>query len=395
MARLSSIGFELNSTSAGVEYTGADTGSGGVSISSSTKRSGSYSFRAAPNAVGDGHIRLTTNPANGPYYARAYIYVAAAPTNNPARILGFIDQGLEGIVRVRLKTDMTLILTDYNVNQIGSPSSALSLDTWYRVELYWERVAGVNDKITLKLDGTEVASTTTGDVSGGADAFLWGNSEGDATLDIYYDDIAVNDTTGSFQNSWPGEGEIIHLRPSAAGDNADWTRGGTDSGANWSQVDEVTPNDTTDVNKKGTLDTIDDYNLDATPAALASDDTINCVQVGARFRVENASGADPDVVFRIKASSGGTVEESSAITASTTTWKTNGISFQLYPLTLYDLPGSSTTAWTKTDLDAAQIGARISTGDTHPVQLSTMWLLVDHKPAVQIPVTDKFFMFFQ
>src|SRR3990172_6946830 len=66
-------------------------------------------------------------------------------------------------------------------------------------------------------------------------------SEAQTQGEWYFDDIAINSSTGSFQNSYPGAGRIVALRPNAAGDSADFARGGTDSGANWSQTDEVTP----------------------------------------------------------------------------------------------------------------------------------------------------------
>jgi hypothetical protein len=149
----------------------------------------------------------------------------------------------------------------------------------------------------------------------------------------------------------------------------------------YTMIDEVTPDDGTTMIGESATDTFD-VNLSATPAALASDDTINCVQVGVRFSVSSAAGTQPTVVLRIKASASGTTEESSAITFSSTSWFTNAIAApRNYQLTLYDLPGASTTVWTKTDLDAAQIGARTTNDPTGTAQISTMWLLVDHKPA--------------
>jgi hypothetical protein len=47
---------------------------------------------------------------------------------------------------------------------------------------------------------------------------------------------------------------------------------------------------------------------------------------------------------------------------------------------LVDLPGASSTAWTKAALDATGIGARISVDDTDVLRISAIWLAVDHKP---------------
>ena len=85
--------------------------------------------------------------------------------------------------------------------------------------------------------------------------------------------------------------------------------------------------------------------------------------------------------MRIKASASGTVEESTSFTTPNSTWYTNdNAAPRNYRLTLYDLPGASTTSWTKADLDTTQIGVRISLNNVNDAYVSTLWLLVDHKP---------------
>ncbi len=69
-----------------------------------------------------------------------------------------------------------------------------------------------------------------------------------------------------------------------------------------------------------------------------------------------------------------------AITPNSTSWFTNSntVNVMFAPLTMYDLPGASTTAWTASDLDTAQIGYRISTGNTNNVRISTVWMSIDY-----------------
>ena len=144
----------------------------------------------------------------------------------------------------------------------------------------------------------------------------------------------------------------------------------------------MTPDNVATYISEEALNSITDFNLDDTPAALASDDIINCVQVGVRFAVDNPAGSDPGFVLRVKASAGGTVEEGVEILTTSTTYNTNSVAIpHNYNLTLYDLPGASTAAWTKADLDAAQIGVRISTDTNDYPRVSTLWLLVEHQPA--------------
>src|SRR3990172_11867291 len=119
-------------------------------------------------------------------------------------------------------------------------------------------------------------------------------------------------------------------------------------------------------------------------------DTINVVGVGVRHPLSSAADADPRFVTRIKASAGGTVEESAGYILNSTAWFSNadGTLPSNLKLILYDLPGASTTAWTKADLDAMQIGVRVNVDDTDQVWVSTLWALVDYIPTSGTEISD-------
>src|SRR3990172_2303515 len=386
MARLMSFPFELNTIAASMDWQTSTTGT--PVIETTDFRSGAAALRinSAAGAENIQHIFRTTQ---GPCWTRFYFKVVAGATGNDVTIIATLN-GATARVGVLINADETLEFWNLEDSaQAGASSSAISLDTWYRLEYLIDSTTLASTAIEARLYAASDESTLLWNPSGtinlalNPDRFRLGIPSADATLDIIYEDGAINDNSGSFENSWPGEGEQIMLRPSAAGDNADWTRGGTDSGANWSQEEEAPPDDVTTYVQSNTSGQIDDYNLDATPAAMASDDVINCVQVGVRFAISGAGGADPDFVLRIKASSGGTVEESAALSgAGDTSYQSYKIATpRQYALTLYDLPGGSATAWTKADLDAAQVGIRETITDTHFVRVSALWVVVDHKPA--------------
>jgi len=386
MARLMSFPFELNTIAASMDWQTSTTGT--PVIETTDFRSGAAALRinSAAGAENIQHIFRTTQ---GPCWTRFYFKVVAGATGNDVTIIATLN-GATARVGVLINADETLEFWNLEDSaQVGASSSAISLDTWYRLEYLIDSTTLASTAIEARLYAASDESTLLWNPSGtinlalNPDRFRLGIPSADATLDIIYEDGAINDNSGSFENSWPGEGEQIMLRPSAAGDNADWTRGGTDSGANWSQEEEAPPDDVTTYVQSNTSGQIDDYNLDATPAAMASDDVINCVQVGVRFAISGAGGADPDFVLRIKASSGGTVEESAALSgAGDTSYQSYKIATpRQYALTLYDLPGGSATAWTKADLDAAQVGIRETITDTHFVRVSALWVVVDHKPA--------------
>jgi len=385
MARTQAFTAELASLLLGMEVAGIGNSAG--TLSTTTVRSGLRALRVAGLVSGQTvgvRVHFAAVAGNGPFYPRAYLRVATPPSaENTIIELNDTSDFATPIVRVTLDNSRVLRLYDEDAQITGT--TTLSADTWHRIELLFDRTPAAGSQIVRAyVDGIEFAGAATRDLSAGVFVLGFGGNlllESQTAGEWFFDDVAINNGSGSSQNSFPGEGEEIMLRPSEAGDNADWTRGGTDSGANWSQVEELPPNDVTDYNQSNTAAQIDDYNLEATSAELASDDVINCVQVGVRVAVSSATGSDPDIVLRIKASSGGTVEESAALDVSNVNWRTNNSTDLLYLLTLYDLPGASTAGYTKADLDTTQIGVREAVTDTHFALISAMWLLVDHKPA--------------
>lgn len=368
MARLWSSGLELNTTTSNVEGLFV---SGTNSIVTSVVRSGSYGFRTNPTtSSGLGNYVFQSSDASGVFFGRVYLRIASLPTSDTEVCTFFSAGALGHKVGIRVTTTGVAQLRNIEDSaQVGSDGPTLSTNTWYLVELKIDTSTLSSTVVEGKIDGTSFASGTI-NLANHVNRFTWG-VQTSATADFYFDDIAVNDSSGSFQNSYPGAGKIIHLKPNAAGDNTDWTN-------TYASTDEVTPDDATTLISSNTLDQISDFNIESSTMFMRSNATVNVVQVGVRFNGVGAS-ANASFVLRVKASASGTVEESSAITPSNTTWVTNAAAApRNYSLTLYDLPGASTTAWTRADLESAQIGVRLSATSTNAAQVSTLWMLVDY-----------------
>lgn len=382
MARLWSSGLELNSLTANVELTATNGGAGTKTIDSSVVRSGTYSFKIVTTSVQTGFFGYVYQAAstNGDFYFRFYFRYTGS-IGAQTQIITIENSGGTKRAGIRINTDGTLELwNEEDSAQVGSDSTALTADTWYRIELRFDTTTLASSNLDGRINGTSFASGTV-NMAFGQNTVRFGAYDINSAATFYYEDISINDSSGSSQNSWPGEEEIIHLRPNAAGDNN--ALGVFPDSNNYQSMDEVTPDDAT--TQRSTLSDsvgeIDDYNIDATPAAMDTTDTINVVQVGVRYTGESTTNVDT-FVLRIKASSGGTVEESAGITPNSTSYTTNANAApKNYPFTLYDLPGASTTAWTKADLDATQIGWKKSADSTVGARVSTLWLLVGHKPA--------------
>lgn len=370
MARLTSVGFELNSNTSGIEINNNASLTG---ISTTHVRSGIYSGESSPSGEAHRLRHLFVSPnTSGSFFHRIYLKVVSNPDDTEYIIRISTTAGV-ALVGIKMTTGGVLQLFNHeDDSQIGADSPALNDNVWYRIELAVDTTTLSSTSVEAKIDGVSFASGTANLASGQA-MLVCGNDQTNSTHSIFFEDLASNDDSGSFQNSWPGEGSIVHLKPNATGDNSDWTGDNTD-------IDEVTPDDATTVIESTTLNHIEDVNLEATPASILSTDIINCVQVGVRYRADGA--AEPSFVLRIKSNTGGTVEESGNITTTNTTWHTNSnVNPRNYQLTLYNLPGSTNDKWTKALLDTAQIGARISVDQINNIEISTMWLLVDYAPA--------------
>ena len=380
MSRLYSTGFELNSATSGVE---GDTHNL-TSISSSVVRSGAYALRC--NAAGNTPFYRThlfaADSSSAIGYLRAYIYIDTSMSAN-TQIMRFVNSSNGPQVSIQLTTTNTLQLRNNLAVQIGSDSAALSNDTWYRLELSFNPATGA---VEARIDGTSFASGST--ATGSWSRIIVGVITGTPTGDMYVDDVAVNDDSGSFQNTWPGSGKIIVLKPNAAGDNTGLTTGVSDNTNHYLNVDEVTPDDDTSYNQTSTASQIDDYNLEA--SGLGASDIINVVAVGVRYR-KVTSGT---LVFKVraKAAAAGTVEASPNISSATTTFSTNAEATpKLYPLTMYDLPGASTTPWSTADLDQAQIGVETVSNTANNWRFTKIWMLVEYVPNASPNPTNLFF----
>ncbi|MFD8254678.1 hypothetical protein, partial [Streptomyces werraensis] len=378
MARLWTCGFELQSATAGVEVAVVN---GTPTISTTVRRAGAAALRCNPTAgtqyvehqIDAGTVKRTTH--------RFYLRIGALPSAD-CNIYGIGQSGyFPGLVRLTTTGALTLRDGFTSVN-LGSPTVPLETGRWYRVELDYTDVAGTAGAVTGAfkgyLDGVLFADTLCSNINGWSR--IRAGVQSAATADIYIDDIAVNDTTGSVQNGLPGPGSVVHLRPDSAGDAAGWTTtvGGT---ANWQRVSEVTPNDATTYNSTTATGTtaVDDFNLaSAASAGINSGDTIKLVQVGGRIGSTATTAAS--LVYRIKGQAGGTVTESASVSVAVNGWATHKAAAPFpYQLTSYTNPQTG-AAWTAASLDTAQIGYRANVSQTTARRVSTLWALVEFQP---------------
>lgn len=378
MARIWQSGFELNSATSGVEL-GA---SGSPTISSTTKRSGGFAGRitslvsTTPKWFNYG---LAASAAK-PYFHRFYLNIAVLPS---AENTIFMDANLPpaNSVKETMTLDNTGALRLYNNGVlVGSPSSALSTGTWYRIEIHRDPSPASGSRLLdARIDGVQFAGITNGTFASNTSIFYGGNLAGEAqtTGDWFFDDIAINDNVGSFQNTYCGAGSIIHLKPNAAGDANGFlvNVGGTVGAANnFTRVQEVTPDDATSYNGSVVLNAEDLFNCDNSGLTNPS---VNVVMVGGRVR-DLTADATTAIKFEIEKTASGTKLQSAAYIPNQTGFHTNtGTSAPgIYPIVTYQDPDGSN--WTQTTLDSMQIGYTISAAGVNAIDVTTVWASVDY-----------------
>lgn len=391
MARLWHSGFELNSVTAGVEWRDVV---GSPTISTTTVRTGTYAGRISSLSSGTQKL-FSAWPGSGgdddgPFYTRFYLRVATRPS--ATNMIFSLENQISGdaILNIRLTSAGALEL--YNVaTQVGSDSSVLALDTWYRIEVLLDASGGAGaDTYTARIDGVNFASSTTQTAPGGVAYWRFGGNilfEAQSTGDWFFDDIAINNNSGSNQNSWPGEGKIVHILPNAAGDSNQWLHddGTAADTNNYTECDEVTPDDATTYVKRTTTGTLtDDYNCQSSSdLGIASSDTITLVSVGVRAGATSATSTNRGGVLRLKSAASGTVTSSGTLDWSVNGWltMTDTVSSSLvYPLVSYTDP-TTAVAWTPTgtnSIDNMQIGFNNAQSSTNEIRVTKVWAAVEY-----------------
>ena len=391
MARIATLGFELQSVTAGVEIDATQiSGTSTLTIDTTTKHGGAASLKAAnTGAAANAYAQYGFIAANGngPYYVRFNLYLSASVTGGASAIFVLTDSTTARKLQVKLTTTDTLELWD-SAAQIGSDSVALAHSVWHSVKMrYYNNTTSGKLELELVVDGVTVATTTTSTNTGGIQKLEIGPHEQTGWI-LYYDNIAVNDTTGSNETGYPGEGLVIMLKPNAAGDaNTFATAVGGTAGAanNYTRVNQVPTDDVTSYNGSNTLNQTDMYKCGA--SGLQSTDVVNVVHVGVRF---NKSGSSTGSAFKvqIEKAAAGTKAQSVAITPSAQAWvsNANALPWGAYPITEY-LDPDGVSKWTQATLDTMQIGMIVTSAQTRLDWVTGIYAVVDYTPTTVKTIT--------
>src|SRR5215467_11029880 len=184
-----------------------------------------------------------------------------------------------GLLRAYVATAGANTPHDANLTQIGG-NVACASDTWHLLEIHVIAATGATGTFELYIDGTlgfSVTSQRTAQTTASMSSFelgyiqtgaaTWTNVNVSLSNQSFhaFDDVRVNDTTGSVNNGKPGDGAVLALIPNGVGTTLGGTAlTGVPSGPNWQNVDER-PASTSEYNAGTVVGTGETYALTDPP----------------------------------------------------------------------------------------------------------------------------------
>lgn len=198
-------------------------------------RSGSRAWKFTSVGSGSAGHGFGITPGSG---VTSFFRVFMRFENLPSATTGVVALGTSlasssgtGTVSCRLtSTGVFQLWNDGGGTQIGADSAAITAGDaiWHRLELAYRNSTASNGYAELMVDGVSVASTNTHVITALMTAANVGFNNGPwaSGAIVYYDDIAINDSSGASQNSWPGDGKVVlHVPISDSAVGTGWTLG--------------------------------------------------------------------------------------------------------------------------------------------------------------------------
>lgn len=369
MTRIVQCGWELGDIAQlGTPSIGS---SGGVLptvvASTPTPRSGAYCLKCAYTGVTNSGINVTTSrltvahaSQTEVWYAFGFYYTHSAEPASPQWVLAHAVDASSGNVNVLLACDSGTLRAYVataggtapavaQVTLLGASGASLSSGAWHLIEIRLIASTGAGGTCQVYQDGAMVINATgarTAQTAATYGALVLGMTAWQATssgmaLLHAFDDLRIQSTAGSVNNGRPGDESIRLLVPNGAGDLTQLTRGGTDSGSNWGQVDEIPPTGAVDYVASDTVGQADLYALST--VAIASVSAIEVIVQGF-----NAGGGGT-INLPIKTPAGQSDGAAATLTATPTYYKR-----------LLEADPTGGAVFDQTKLDALQAGIKVA-----------------------------------
>lgn len=181
------------------------------------------------------YVRRDSLNISGACYVRAWIYVSTLnlPGSAPANMVTLVSQSGANSVALYLLQNGKLGL-NVDGTMVDTSNSAMTNNQWRVVQIYTNWLTS-GATTTIAIDGDTLRHYS-GALGGAADKIFYlyvgwataGVTNGlGSSLTMHADDIAVNDSLGSYENSAPDDSAFVFYIPAAS----DTARGGWNGGA--------------------------------------------------------------------------------------------------------------------------------------------------------------------
>lgn len=303
--------------------------------------------------TGNGRIKFNGNGSLYPYQHNMFIPFPSIqnvffgcsiyPEGDLTQVLpnDYTYSGLFTLTNMNCSIHVNLSITGYlrvyiGSTLFGSSIGIVPLNTWTYIE-FNIKASNTVGIINIKINGTEDSNWTNIDTlsSGTLESFeSLRLSTGCLSGKVSFDDIYIDNST------FHGDCKVELLLPNGAGNYTQFT---PSTGSNYTCVDEAVPNDA-DYVEDSVVGDKDSYNFEA----LSSDNIIEGVQLNIRAEKTDAGSKEIRGFTRINS----TDYNGNTLALSNTSY--------LYNKKIWEVNPNTSTAWTKTTIDAAEFGVEIT-----------------------------------
>ncbi len=325
MARVFQSGAELGAGSLGLISHAT-----GASVVTSPVRNGNYAFMVqTPGPV----IQFSSVTE---IYLRCGVWNSS--TSSYPKI--YFREGMTEHISVHLDPNMPFTV------KRGSTTIATArivpYSRWFLLEVR-VLVHDTSGVVQVRVDGEQIIDFS-GDTREGATGIVDNIAFGTSTISAttFFDDIAINDTSGTVNNSWCGNGYEKAIKVNGAGDVTQLT---PSAGSNYECVDDLPHDSDTTYVESDTVDQYDLYNLEA--SGLGSNEVVNAITAVAIAKLADVGSGNLAVGIK---------------SGTTTDWGDDTVlSSDYYKAVskIYETNPDDGGAWEAADLDALQVGVKV------------------------------------